>query len=271
MRSALTNPGLQAFALPAAHQAVAAIIRRHSSNTTDIREAALQGLDLTTFRQALDLGCGFGFMAETLAPRLAPDARLTGIDACEANGPPFIAHVGRAGRRGRFVACAVGETLPWADESFDLIVCSYSLYFFPATLPELARLLHPRGLLLVITHHRSSFVGLLRAVGLDPETSALTARGRQFPAEAAAGRLARYFAAVRQIDYPNRLCFHLADIDDLQAYVRFKLPLLIPGSDPTGKIPATIAEPLRAWLARHGELIIEKDDACFQCRRPRCP
>ena len=47
-----------------------------------------------------------------------------------------------------------------------MVVCSYSLYFFVDALPEIARVITPRGLLLAITHSETSFVGLLGAAGL---------------------------------------------------------------------------------------------------------
>jgi SAM-dependent methyltransferase len=264
------NAGLETYGQPAAHQAIAGIIRRYSSNTADIREVALGGLDLTAVERALDLGCGFGFMAEMLAPRLAPGASLTGVDACETNSVPFLERLRRAGRQGRFVTAMIGEALPWTAGAFDLIVASYSLYFFPRIVPELARLLAPDGWLLAVTHCRNSFTGLLHAAGLDPQCSPLKELVDRFPAEEADVRLRPHFATVRRIDYPNRLTFRAGDRGDLDAYVRFKLPLLFPGSNPGGKIPAALEQSLTAWLEQRGAVIIEKDDACFQCRGPQC-
>jgi ubiquinone/menaquinone biosynthesis C-methylase UbiE len=94
----------------------------------------------------LDVGTGPGVLLVELAAR-RPDLRLTGVDlsadmiaAATRNLEPF-------GERAR---TRVGDvaSLPFPDRSFDLIVSSLSLHHWDhpeAAVPELARILRPRG------------------------------------------------------------------------------------------------------------------------------
>ena len=258
------------FQSPSDHETTSAIIRRRSTNDTDVRDAALRGLDLSFARNILDLGCGFGFMAEAVARRAAPDAHLTGVDTWRSNELPFHERVNATGRRSSFVCTHVGSTLPWPDHSFDLVVCSYSLYFFVEALPEVARVLAPHGRLLALTHTEGSIVSLLRAAGLPEDGSRLLALARQFSATNGRGMLNDCFDKVTQIDYRNSLRFETEHLEEFLAYLRFKLPLLVPDARPGDDLPEALVRFARDSLADGGEVCVEKDDVVFQCGGPLC-
>jgi ubiquinone/menaquinone biosynthesis C-methylase UbiE len=94
----------------------------------------------------LDVGTGPGFLLVELA-RLRPDLHVTGVDL----SADMIAAAGRnLSQYGARAAAKVGDVtdLPFADRSFDLIVSSLSLHHWDdpeAAVPELARVLRPRG------------------------------------------------------------------------------------------------------------------------------
>ncbi|MBU0718285.1 MAG: class I SAM-dependent methyltransferase [Planctomycetes bacterium] len=255
---------------PGEHEAVAAIIRRRSSNRQDVREAALNGLDLAAVRSVLDLGCGYGFMAEVLAQRVAPDAKIVGVDAWESNEPAFLERVGAAGREASFVRMRIGHELPFEDHSFDLVSCCYSLYFFAGILPEVARVLTREGLLLAITHTEDSVAGQLPEAGFGKAATRLRSLTRKFSAENGRGQLEKCFGEVTRIDYRNRLRFGPDHADDLLVYLRFKLPFLVPNCEHGDDLPVELARYATEALARDGGLVISKDDAVFRCRSPLC-
>ena len=258
------------YQCPEWHEHVSGIIRRRSTNGGDVREVALQGLDLARMRRVLDLGCGFGFMAEAVAGRVAPDAELLGVDLWPTNESSFVHRVTAMHRRAVFESMRITSALPWPDGSFDLVISSYSMYFFPEVLPAVARILAPDGLLLVITHSERSFQGLLHALGLDAAKSHLLALTRRFSAENGQAQLERWFGEVTRLDYHNDLRFQADHCEELFAYLQFKLPFLVPGANSTDELPPAQVERAREALARHGELIVEKTDAIFRCRSPQC-
>jgi SAM-dependent methyltransferase len=113
---------------------------------------------LTPDSRVLDLGCGRGGVVELfwrevkVAAGLDPDtASLSGH---RAPGMPVI--------RG------VGESLPFVNESFDLIVCLWVLEHLQdplATLREVRRVLRPGGHLIFVTPNLSNPVMLLNRIG----------------------------------------------------------------------------------------------------------
>lgn len=265
----MESPVLWPYRSPPAHEAVSAIIRRRSTNAADVREFALDGFDLSSAKRVLDLGCGFGFMAEALAPRVAPDAEIIGVDVWQANQPPFLEKVAAHGRRASFNCMQVGWELPWPDGAFDLVVCSYSLYFFAEVLPEIPRVLAPHGTFVALTHSRRDFPALALIVGLSSPGGEWVSLISRFSAETGGRKLGRWFGQVERVDYPNALVFGPDELDELLAFLHFKLPLILPGWQPSDELPPGVAERARNLLSTHGTLVIEKNDAVFRCSMPR--
>jgi SAM-dependent methyltransferase len=101
----------------------------------------------------LDLACGTGIVARLVAPRVAPDGSVAGLDVSPAM--LAVARV-RAAAEGVSVTWDEGSatTLPYEDGAFDLALCQQGLQFFPdqpAALRELYRVLAPGGRLLTST------------------------------------------------------------------------------------------------------------------------
>lgn len=128
----------------------------------------------------LDLGCGTGSLAFTLAER-CPTSRLHGVDASSA----YIAHARRhdIGPRLSFVvgdACA----LDFADVSFDRVLSLLMLHFVPAydrAIAEMCRVARPGAVIVTaIWDVRGGFVAnrLLydTAAVLDPRANVRRAR-----------------------------------------------------------------------------------------------
>ena len=80
---------LEIFLNVSLHKFASEIIRTHSSNPRDIREVALEKLELSNCKKILDVGCGFGFFTEALRGRIHPEALVTGLDMIQGYEPFF--------------------------------------------------------------------------------------------------------------------------------------------------------------------------------------
>jgi ubiquinone/menaquinone biosynthesis C-methylase UbiE len=110
-----------------------------------IRHAA----GLTPRARVLDLACGPGIVTAALAPYAGA---VTALDLT----PAMVTRARQRSRNNGFsnVHCALGlaEALPFADETFDVIVNRSALHHFPhpdAALSEMARVLRPSGRLVI--------------------------------------------------------------------------------------------------------------------------
>lgn len=268
----VTLPTFRLYEHPSAHEVVSGIIRRHSSNPRDVREVALEGRDLSGVRDILDLGCGFGFMAEAVARRVDEGALFIGVDALESNRLPFTRRVRAAQCEAHFVPARLHGHLAWPAQSFDLVVASYSLYFFPGAVPEIARVLRPGGALLCVTHSEASMRAMVRLAGVQGEESPLLALVRGFSAENGAQVLGRWFGGVTRCDYRNVLLFRLDDVEDLLTYMQYKFASLRDWPESEPELSALAAEELRRRILTSGGLVaLDKTDALFWATAPRGP
>ncbi len=263
-----------------AHLLTAELIRTHSTNREDIREAALADLDLRSCRRILDLGCGFGFFSLALRNRVSPAAQLTGLDMIPAYEPLFLDVCREIGVAGRFLAAPVSCVATLPDRSFDLILCSYALYFFPEITPHLARLLDPGGIFVTITHAAQNMGELfaaakdvLREKGiLDQERLPVEEIVRRFCAENGRDVLAPWFNSIKTVAYPNTLIFKADEVSRLFSYFQFKSPFFLTGIDlDREKTMALFAARLEELSRRHDGFKIFKDDSIFICREPNFP
>jgi 2-polyprenyl-6-hydroxyphenyl methylase/3-demethylubiquinone-9 3-methyltransferase len=117
------------------------------------RQTDWAGLDV------LDLGCAGGFMAEALTEN---GARVTGIDPAAQAIEAARARAAQVGQEIHYDV-GVGEALPYADASFDRVVCVDVLEHVAdlgQVLAEVARVLRPGGLFLYDTINRNPIARL---------------------------------------------------------------------------------------------------------------
>lgn len=111
-----------------------------------IPESELYVLGDLSGLSVLELGCG-GAQASLAFAGAA--ARSAGLDLSIAQLRHASAHVRDAGRRMGLV-CASASATPFRSESFDVVFCDHGAMSFcdpAATVPEVARVLRPGGLL----------------------------------------------------------------------------------------------------------------------------
>lgn len=105
-------------------------------------------------KSVLDLGCAGGFMSEALAQK---GAEVTGIDPAAQAIDAARVHAAQQGYEIRYDV-GIGENLPYADSSFDSVVCVDVLEHvadLSRVLSEVARVLKPGGLFLFDTINRN--------------------------------------------------------------------------------------------------------------------
>jgi ubiquinone/menaquinone biosynthesis C-methylase UbiE len=103
---------------------------------------------VTAGQAVLDVACGTGIVARAAAERVGASGRVVGVDLNEA----MLAVAQRIRpdlewRRGDVAA------LPFADGSFDVVLCSFALMFFPdpvQALREMGRVATPHGTVAVL-------------------------------------------------------------------------------------------------------------------------
>lgn len=97
-------------------------------------------------RDILDIGCGTGEITSRLA-RLFPEANVTGVDLIEAHLELARESYAELGERVTFRKADAFE-LPFADKSFDLVVCRHMLQAVPTperAIAEMVRVARPGG------------------------------------------------------------------------------------------------------------------------------
>lgn len=104
---------------------------------------------LSSPRSVLELACGTGALTTELDQALHPNCSLTATDL----SPDMLAVVRRnwSGREAIVFREADACSLPFADESFDVVVCQFGVMMFPdkaAAMTEALRVLKPGGALL---------------------------------------------------------------------------------------------------------------------------
>ncbi|MEN8226360.1 MAG: class I SAM-dependent methyltransferase, partial [Bacteroidota bacterium] len=134
------------------HREVAGIIRKHLTDDIDIRQQALNGLDLSGAKRILDLGCGYGFFSEALKDRVHKDAQLTGIDRYPEYEWFYFQSCANAGISADFYSDGIHAVEKLKNNTYDLILCSYAMYFFPEIIKRISRILKVDGHFIAITH-----------------------------------------------------------------------------------------------------------------------
>jgi SAM-dependent methyltransferase len=271
----------KAYEQTADHVHTKNIITQYSTNPHDIKNIALDGLELSWVKHILELGCGYGAFTKKLSGRLNQDAEITGIDMVSENGPHFFATVIAMGYKCSFIHGHADLIKQMPSDSVDLVIASYSLYFFPHLIREISRILNPKGVFIAITHSRYSLQEVLHFIPsslmkMGLARLAKTRLARLFGAfcmENGQSQLAPYFNKIEVIVYENRLMFNGENLKDCLDYLEKKDSLLF--KDIEEKYPEQRKEiqlhfykELCQYVEEKGVLSITKDDAIFRCFQP---
>jgi ubiquinone/menaquinone biosynthesis C-methylase UbiE len=260
------------------HRLIEQLIRQYSTNKEDIRKKALAQADLSGCENILELGCAFGSFTEALKDKLHPAAIITGLDIVPEYKHFFLEACRRAGYAGTFSSSGVNHIKKYPDKSFDLVICSFALYFFAGMIPEIARVLKHEGIFITITHYQSNMRELIDITRNILKHNELLENNeplpveiivRQFSAENGRDLLAKRFGRAFSIDFKNNLVFKPEEIDFFIEYLYFKSPFFLLGTKTSMRsIFNDLLNELKEIALRDSVISMNKDDRIFICSKP---
>jgi SAM-dependent methyltransferase len=205
--------------------------------------------NLSQARSILDAGCGIGHWGRVLAPFLAPDTVLVGVDR-EREWVGKAEELAKAKGLSRF-SYRQGDVnaLPFGDTEFDLVTCQTLLIHVPdprATLRELIRVLKPGGLLAAAEPNNLANSLVRDSENFGGDIDALMASVR-FQALCERGKAALGLGNNSVGDLLPGF-FHEAGLADLQVYLSDKATLTLPHRSSPGQ--AAALNQMEDWLAR---------------------
>lgn len=213
---------------------------RFSTNPQGWQSWLVQTLDLVEDVRVLECGCGPGTLWAVNVGRIPTGVRLTLTDLSEGMARKSSEALAATGKVD--VACAADvQSVPFADDSFDIVVANHMLYHVPdrqRAAAEVVRVLRPGGRLIAATNgesHLKEFQALARELD---EAARSEAPERAFSLENGAAQLSPWFDRVERLDYADGL--RVTDADAIVDYLR------------SGLIrPEVPVDELRARLAAH--------------------
>jgi ubiquinone/menaquinone biosynthesis C-methylase UbiE len=263
------------------HQLIGQLIRRFSTNKDDIRQTALGQVDLSNCQNILELGCAFGAFTEALQGKLHHAAKITGMDIVPEYKPFFLTACKRAGYTGTFSASGIDQIKKYPAASFDLIICSYALYFFADIIPEIARVLKKDGMFITITHSVCDMQELVEITKNILKQNNLLGDKQSLPIEILVDRfsaengdkfLQPFFGEIQAIDYKNKLIFQPQEIDCFLEYFHFKKSFFLTGANDHKKnIADQLVREMKDTAIREKNISMCKDDKIFIASHPLMP
>lgn len=259
------------------HEEVAEIIYTHSTNKIDVREAALENLSFEGVEKMLDLGCGFGFFTRSLLNKVNPSTSIVGVDRCPKYQKAYLNSCKTARIQGAFDGSGVENLYRHPDKTYDFIICSYALYFFPDIIGEIARILKPNGTFVTITHsinHLTQLIHFIKEILKEQELyhqELLPYENliRNFSDHNGISLLSKSFKEVEELDYKSALVFEKRDVQNLEKYLWFKQPFYMPKAlKKQTDIYNEIISRLCSKLEGGNTIRITKDDSIYICKNP---
>ena len=254
------------------NKAIADIIAKYTSNKEDIREITLQKVNFHNAEKILDLGCGFGFLTKNLKNKAPKNIEITGIDQCVNNKQYFLDSCTKNGFQGKFIKSDMSVLNEFKADSYDFILCSYALYFFPEVIPKISQLLKNDGKFVVITHVKNHLVELISYIKNikrknKSETNINTPYEKlisNFSDENAFQLLSPYFKNIQKFDYKSSLVFSKNEISDLIIYLQLKHSFYVNNDK---QLLNKVIKQLKKDIHTMKKIIISKDDVIFICSK----
>ena len=132
----------------------------------EIQKKLLSSINPTKQTRLLDLGCGTGWLVRTASELCSGEGRFVGIDA----SPRMIERAKSNSTANNAVEFYLGsaDTLPFEDNSFDVVTCTNSFHHYPKpidALLEARRIMRQGGRIYILDVTRDNlFAGLINRV-----------------------------------------------------------------------------------------------------------
>jgi SAM-dependent methyltransferase len=213
--------------------------KRFSTNQHPWLQWVFEQLRLAPGMHVLEVGGGPGGLWHENRHRLSPKVAITFTDQSTGMIAQAISTLGDLPQFRFGVADA--QALPFATDSFDVVVANHMLYHVPdrgKALAEFRRVLRPTGRFFAATNDYAHMQEM-RALAEDfmPGTVRAFLPNERFPFDVATRELSQHFGQVQLHRYHNSLV--ITDADALADYMLSGISLNLP----------TVAElPFRHWL-----------------------
>ncbi len=264
-----------------AHLHIQQLITQHSTNKQDIRQIAFSEIDFSTVHHILDLGCAFGYSILGLQEKILPGTHIVGFDLQDSYQRPYLEVCRTIGANGEFHISDVAELSTYPAHFFDLVIASFSMYFFPDSLVNIAGVLKHTGTFVAITHSEEVLRELIHHIpeamtdsGIKaPEILCIQRLFQQFSCENGEQLLRPYFGTITHKPFNNSLRFSQQDLNKFADYVEMKKHLFLKEAYETS--PDSITSVLDNIMTAIGTQAANKDwaefnknDCVFICRNP---
>ena len=264
------------------HRKIQHMIVSHSTNQRDIRDFAYETIDFSQVSNILDLGCAFGYSISGLKGKIAPNTHIVGFDLQNTYQQPFLEACRNIGATGEFHLSDVAELASYPKGVFNLVISSYSLYFFPEIVGDIANILKNDGVFVAITHSQDVLHELVRhipptmqSLGVKlPDILSIQKLFHTFSFEQGENLLTSHFIQVEKKLFANSLRFQSGELNEFEFYLTSKQNLFL--KEVCDLNPDSVGEMLHRIMmhlcndAEHAGGVIEfnKNDGVFICRKP---
>jgi ubiquinone/menaquinone biosynthesis C-methylase UbiE len=208
----------------------------------------------------LELGTGSGALWAAIADRIPTNWVITLSDLSPGMLDAAWRNLVVTGRNYIFEQIDA-QSIPYADETFDIVIANHMLYHVPdrvKALSEIKRVLKKGGHLIAATGgetHLKEMTEWLRRAGNDKNSSPFAL---SFTLENGAEQLEMFFKGVSILRYEDNL--HVTELDPLIAYLRSSIRASENSEEEIAKVKAE----LEKEISQNGKVFISKDSGLFE-------
>jgi SAM-dependent methyltransferase len=206
----------------------------------------------------LELGSGSGTLWSNIANRIPENWNITLSDLSQGMLDAAWRNLVVTGRNFKFEQIDA-QSIPYADETFDIVIANHMIYHVPdrlKALTEIKRVLKKGGCLIATTvgeSHMKEITDWLRRIDSDFSPFILP-----FTLENGMGQLEKVFSEVAISRYEDSL--QVTDIDLLIAYLRSAIRVSEVSENELAKVRIGLEEEIK----QNGKIFISKDSGLFK-------